>query len=202
VGDTEPIVALSQVRVRGRRLQGETTELTIGGEPVAPTTVSDSEIVATLPAPLRAGPAGLQVRHQRLMGTPELPHRGVESDVTAFVLAPQITKTGPLDDITVGAVTTETINGVTVHSADVSVKVSPEVGMEQRVMLVLNELTATDPEAYTFQARPLLADSTTVVFPVRRARPGTYLVRVQIDGAESRPELVGNTYGKPVLTLP
>ncbi len=202
MGDAEPIVALSQVRVRGRRLQGETTELTIGGEPVVPMTVSDSEILATLPAPLRAGPAGLQVRHQRLMGTPEQPHRGVESDVTAFVLAPRITKTGPLDDITVGAVTTETINGVTVHSADVTVKVSPEIGMEQRVMLVLNELTATDPDAYTFQARPLAADSTTVVFPVRRARPGTYLVRVQIDGAESRPELVGNTYGKPVLTLP
>jgi len=200
-GDDEPILALSQIKVRGRRLQGEVTELNVGGQVVVPTSVTDTEVEATLPALLQAGPQGLQVVQERLMGTPEQPHRGVESDVFPFVLTPQITKTGGVFDITVGAVTTETINGQTVHTADVTVDVDPVIGKDQRVLLLLNEDTAADPHAYSFSAKPLAADSSTVVFTARRVRPGTYLARVQVDGAESRLELVGNTYGEPVLTL-
>jgi hypothetical protein len=201
-GDEEPILAQTSIRVRGEQLRGDTTALIVGGQEVVPTSVTDTEILATLPAGLRAGPQGLQVVHRRLMGTPDQPHRGVESNVVPFVLVPEITKTGGNYNVSVGPVTTETINGQTVHSADVTVKVKPQVGKEQRVLVLLNELTATDPDAYSFPVTPLTADTATLVFPVRRARPGTYLVRVQIDGAESRLELVGGTYGKPVLTLP
>jgi hypothetical protein len=201
-GDEEPILAQTSVRVRGEQLRGDTTALIVGGQEVVPTSVTDTEILATLPAGLRAGPQGLQVVHRQLMGTPDQPHRGVESNVVPFVLVPEITKTGGNYNVSVGPVTTETINGQTVHSADVTVKVKPQVGKEQRVLVLLNELTATDPDAYSFPVTPLTADTATLVFPVRRARPGTYLVRVQIDGAESRLELVGGTYGKPVLTLP
>ena len=72
-------------------------------------------------------------------------------------------------------------------------KVKPVVGKDQRVLLLMNELTATEPYAYSFRIKPLTADSATLVFPVKRARPGTYVVRVQVDGAESRLELVGDT---------
>ena len=195
-GDDKPIVALGQIRVRGRRLQGDETFLNIGGEKVVPPTVTDGLIEATLPALLRAGPQGLQVVQQKKMGTPEELHRGVESDVFPFVLTPQITNIQP------GAVTTETIGGKTFLSVDVTVTVDPEIGKDQRVMLLLNEDTTTDPNAYSFSAKPLSADSIKVVFPVKRVRPGDYLVRVQVDGAESRLELVGDTYKKPVLTLP
>jgi hypothetical protein len=84
----------------------------------------------------------------------------------------------------------------------VTVDVRPDVGKDQRVLLLLNELTATDPDAYSFPVIPLTADSGTVVFPVRRVRPGTYLVRVQVDGAESRLELTGGTFSDPTVTLP
>ncbi len=202
-GDDKPILALGQIRVRGLRLRGDTTALTISGEEVTPTSVADTEILATLPAPLQAGPQGLQVQHHRRMGTPELPHRGVESNVFAFVLVPEIKKTGANYDIAVGPVSTEVVNSQTVHSADVTVDLRPDVGKDQRVLLLLNELTATDPDSYTFPATPLTADSGTVVFPVRRARPGTYLVRVQVDGAESRLDLdSGGTFAEPALTLP
>src|SRR6266511_314447 len=202
-GDDKPILALGQIRVRGLRLRGDTTVLTISGEEVTPTSVADTEIPATLPAPLQAGPQGLQVQHHRRMGTPELPHRGVESNVFAFVLVPEIKKTGANYDIAVGPVSTEVVNSQTVHSADVTVDLRPDVGKDQRVLLLLNELTATDPDSYTFPATPLTADSGTVVFPVRRARPGTYLVRVQVDGAESRLDLdSGGTFAEPALTLP
>ena len=91
---------------------------------------------------------------------------------------------------------------MTVHSADVTVDLRPDVGVDQRVLLLLNEQTATDPDAYTFPATPLTADSGTVVFPVRRVRAGTYLVRVQVDGAESRLDVVGGTFSDPTVTLP
>jgi hypothetical protein len=201
-GDDDPIVAQSKILAHGRRLKGDTTLLTISGEDVTPSAVSDAEIEATLPAPLQAGPQGLQVVHQRLMGTPEQPHPGIESNVVAFVLTPQITKTGGNYNVAKGAVTTETINGQTVHSVDVTVKVKPTVGKDQRVLLVLNQLTATDPHAYSFPVNPLTADTATLVFRIKRARPGTYLVRVQVDGAESRLDLVGDTYSKPDLVLP
>ena len=200
-GDDEPIVALGQIEVRGRQLQGDTTTLNVGGESVVPSTVTDGLIEATLPAPLRAGPQGLQVVQQKKMGTPEQDHRGVESDVFPFVVTPQITKSGGTDDISVGAVTTQTINGQTVHSADVTVKVDPVIGTEQRVLLLLNEDTTVDPSSYSFSAEPLAADSDTVVFPARRVLPSTYLVRVQVDGAESRLELTGDTYSGPTVTL-
>lgn len=199
-GDDDPIVAQSNIRARGLRLKGDITVVTIGGEEVTPTSVTESEIVATLPAPLRAGPQGLQVQHKRKMGVPAQAHPGVESNVVAFVLIPQITKTGGNYNVSKGPVTTETINGQILHNSDVTVKVRPAVGKEQRVALLLNERTATDPHAYSFPVK-LTADSATIVFPVRHVRPGNYLVRVQVDGAESRLELVGNSYGKPVLTL-
>jgi hypothetical protein len=201
-GDDDPIVAQSKIRVRGRQLKGDTTLLTISGEDVTPSAVSDTEIEATLPAPLQAGPQGLQVVHKRLMGAPEQSHPGIESGVFPFVLTPQVTKTGGNYNVTKGAVTTETINGQTVHSVDVTVKVNPTVGKEQRVLLVLNQVTATNPRAYSFQVNPLTADTATLVFRVKRARPGTYLVRVQIDGAESRLDLLGDTYSKPDLVVP
>ena len=203
-GDDAPILAQSQIRVRGLRLKGDTTVLTVSGENVTPTTVSDAEIIATLPALLQAGPQGLQVEHQRTMGEPmPQPHRGVESNVFPFVLIPEITKTGTNHDISVGPVSTEVVNGVTVHSADVTIDLRPDVGKDQRALLLLNEQTATDPDAYSFPATPLTADSGTVVFPVRRVRPGTYLARIQVDGAESRLDVApSGAFSDPKVTLP
>ena len=195
-GDDEPIVAVSAIEVRGRRLQGDGTFLSIGGEKVVPPTVTPGSIEATLPALLRAGPQGLQVVQQRKMGTPEELHRGVESDVFPFVLTPQVVNIQP------GVATTETIAGKTFVSVDVTVTVDPDVGKDQRVLFLLNEDTTTDPNAYSFSAEPLSADSPKVVFPLKRVQAGTYLARIQVDGAESRLELVGETYKKPALTLP
>jgi hypothetical protein len=202
-GDDMPILAQSQIRVRGQRLKGDTTLLVISGGSITPPTVSDTEILATLPAPLQAGPQGLQVEHERDMGEPAVAHRGVESNVFPLVLTPEVTKTGGVYDVSVGAVSTEVVNGVTVHSADVTITLRPDVGMDQRVLLLLNEQTATGPDAYTFPATPLAADSPTVVFPLRRVRPGTYLIRVQVDGAESRLDVApSGTFSDPKLTLP
>jgi len=67
------------------------------------------------------------------------------------------------------------------------VTVSPKVSPRQRAVLLLNEFGAVSdtPQAYSFDARPRSADRYTLRFRIRRVLPGDYLVRVQVDGAES-----------------
>ena len=79
------------------------------------------------------------------------------------------------------------------RSASVSLTVRPAVGSQQRVALLLNELTAGAPDrtpaAFSFLLPPREADATSLTVPVSGLRPGTYLVRLQVDGAESVPEV-------------
>ena len=92
------------------------------------------------------------------------------------------------------------------RSADVSVTLDPAVGRRQRVMLLLNEFNPPADRsafAYSFAApsrdrpgEPERAD--TIVIPVRGVAPGQYLVRVQVDGAQS-PLEVDTTAGSPTF---
>jgi hypothetical protein len=41
-----------------------------------------------------------------------------------------------------------------------------------------------------------------VVLPRSDVPDGSWLLSLQVDGAQSVPELVGDTYGAPALTLP
>jgi hypothetical protein len=194
--DDDPIVSGNVIRVLGRRLRGQSTTLTIDGNQLAPPSVSDTEIGATLPAGLRAGLHALQVQHFRRMGTPEVDHRGVESNVAPFVLTPQITGVDPPSNQL-----SETIAGQIVHSADVTVHVVPDVGREQRVSVLLNERAATDARAYTFPDEPRTADTGTITVRARRVRPAQYLVRIQVDGADSPLTVTAGTYASPTVTL-
>src|SRR5262249_10133755 len=142
--------------------------------------VSDTRISVTLPAGLRAGVQGLQVVQPRLMGTPEAAHRGVESNLAAFVLHPTINKRldGSPD--------------ITVAVPDVTIKLRPKVGKTQRVTLMLNELNLPADRAaraYSFDSAPhnKQADpdeTDTLVFPIEGVKAGDYLARVQVDGAD------------------
>ncbi len=54
--------------------------------------VGDTEIKLRLPQRLQAGVHGVQVSQPRMLGRPPVQHRGVESNVTAFVLHPVIAR--------------------------------------------------------------------------------------------------------------
>jgi hypothetical protein len=199
-GDDLPILAGSQVRVRGKRLRGAQTRLSIDGSPVPATTVSDTEITATLPA-LDAGLHALQVEHVRAMGTPPLDHGGVESNVAPFVLTPRITKTGAVYDITPVAV----VDPDGAPAYDITIGVDPPVTERQRVVLLLNRTGgATDAYSFPDDPRPVPPDppSTNLLsIHARKVTPGTYLVRIQVDGADSPLDLTGNTYSGPTVAL-
>lgn len=175
-GAGQPILAGAKAIITGTQLRGGITRVRIGGVEVEPPEVSDSRIALTLPAGLRAGVQGIQVVHRIMLGEPATPHRGVESNVAPFVLCPSITTVNVSDPKGAGSEP---------RSAKITVQLNPEVGKAQRLVLLLNQLAAVAPAAYSFVSASRNADADSIVMPVEGLRAGSYLVRVQVDGAES-----------------
>lgn len=210
----QPILAGHNLVIIGTDLRGDDTRLNVGGIEVAPALAdtSDTQITVPVPVDLRAGVQGVQVIQRVLMGSPPAPHRGVESNVAAFVLRPRV------EAVNISQLQG---NGDEPRSANVNLVVAPEVGVAQRVVLMLNELVAPAspptgagiaPRAYSFVAPPRFqlsppssppASSASITVPVAGVRAGTYLVRVQVDGAESPLGVdVGGRFDSPQVLIP
>lgn len=187
-----PIVALSDIVINGRALRGDVTQVNFGGSklaPAIPTSIADTEVKVTLPVDLHAGVQGLQIEHQFLMGTPPTPHRGFESNVAPFVLAPTITQPNlPAFLQTSVDPQTQLITGT------ITINFTPRVTKRQRVRLLLNEFQAPntrEPFGYVFTGPvengipPGNDDTDTIDFTIVDVAAADYLVRVQVDGAES-----------------
>ena len=212
-----PINLGSILRIRGKKLLGaDGTLIRIGDREVTPSAKNMTNTQITLPLTvnaqesdlqvndLRAGVQGVQVIQPRLLGNPPTLHRGVESNVAAFVLRPTIDLQGKTN-LTFPHNADGTVDG----SIDITVS-GPPVGKAQRVILLLNEFRApaaaqnTAPErAYCFEASPRVDDpATTVSFPIKAVQPGTYLVRISVDGAESLLTVDANgQYAEPQVTI-
>jgi hypothetical protein len=204
-GPEEPIVVGTTVVVRGSRLRGDSTRLRIGDSVVEPpvATLGETEIRARLAPPLfaagtlRAGVQGAQILHLLEIGTPPAEHRGFESNVAPFVLRPVLTST---------TVTNVTGTGAAPRSADVTVVADPPIQPDQRVVLLLDQVSGD--QAYSFKAPTRQAAADPVVIRVEGVVVGAYLVRIQVDGAESLLEAEttpGPDEGRlvrPTLTIP
>lgn len=198
----QPILAGHRLILVGKQLRGEVTRVRIGGVEAEPQAVSDTQIGFPLPGNLRAGLQGVQVVHYIQAGTPPTPHRGFESNVAAFVLRPRITATA----------SNVQGSGDDPRSADIELDFDPQVGRSQRVVLLLNEFQPPSDRparAYTFSAPPRNEptdpdETNSITVPISGVEPGTYVVRVQVDGAESPlgfDEATGQ-YDSPQVTLP
>lgn len=186
----------------GKDLRGEVVIVNIDGIEIEPTgaDLSDTEITVPLPDGLQAGIHGVQVIHRVLMGSPPLPHSGTGSNVQAFVLSPLIETvdaTGVLG------------SGSALRSANINLAVQPAIRPTQRITLLLNELTTgAFPHAYSFQLPAMILLSppgaaNNITIPVSGIEAGTYLVRIQVDGAESPLETdAALYYTAPQLTIP
>jgi hypothetical protein len=182
-GEDTPILADSSLVILGRQLRGNSIIVLIGGFEITPSPENLTEIQISIPLPsgLRAGVQGAQVVQQMLIGTPPTLHLGVESNVSAFVLCPIITPS-------VSNVTESTVNDHTLYSADVTVNFNPAVGRMQRVIMLLNEFNPPSDRparSYSFQAQSRDEDVNSIIFHISNVEAGEYLVRVQVDGAES-----------------
>ena len=182
-GLDQPIFAGNIVSIHGKRLLGNVTKVRLGGIELKQQDGSDTCISLQLPTGLRAGVQGMQVVHEMLLGNPPAPHNCVESNVFAFVLRP-ILKTASFSE------------------ENIIVEVDPEIGRDQRVKLLLNELSTPAPAMYTFVNPPCTKNSETIVFPVSGVKTGEYLVRIQVDGAESPLDVnINGQYIGPKVTI-
>jgi hypothetical protein len=146
----------------------------------APPDLGQNRIKILLPSQagvLRAGVQGVQVVHEIYLGDPLVAHRGVESNVAAFILHPKLDPP------------------VSPASGTITLTFDPHVGRSQRVTLLLGESNppAGNPgRAYSIAAPPEngittagQTETAAIKFSLANVDPGDYLVRVQVDGAES-----------------
>jgi hypothetical protein len=186
----QPILAGYNLVIAGRQLRGDVTSVNVGGIAVTPSNPTDIMIIVGIPDGLQAGVQGVQVVQQALMGSPPVPHPGVESNLAAFVLRPQIV--GPVGILNLQG------GGSDPRSADLTLQVNPAIGDAQRVVLLLNQLVSplsppASPQAYSFKAPPRVlvsppgppGASHNITIPISGVQAGNYLLRIQVDGAES-----------------
>jgi hypothetical protein len=189
-GEAAPISSGQEIIVTGENLAAAVTRVRFGELEVAPEpdAISPTRVRVLVPAALPAGVQGVQIVHRR---TGEPSSTETASNTAAFVLQPLIS--------------------VQKLASAVRVNFTPPVGRTQRVVLVLNEMAAPagrDARGYTFVAppRPATAPATsaTVDIPFADVPAGDYLVRVQVDGAESPLGYndAARAYTTPKLTLP
>jgi len=181
-----------EATLTGENLTGEGVVVVFDGNPKLPQTprslaAGGAKVAVTLP-PLPAGINTVRVVRQVEIGAP--PARNVvESNMAMFFLRPVILPSP-----------TPPSNGV------VTVAVSPAVDPSQRVQLLLNERNppaGTAALSLTFDAKPAQILPNKVGFSTFGARPGVYLVRVRVDGAEStlRVDPATRQFVAPVVTL-
>ncbi len=170
------IVAGTTLVIRGKRLRGEITQIRLSNTKtlLVPQEVKETQISLLLPPDLYASVQGIQVVHLTMGNAGQMDHF-VESNVAAFVLHPTITAF-------VAQVENSSDNLCT---AEITVKFQPKVGKAQRVVLLLNEASGDSPVAYSFLVAPRTEDTDVITIPVKNVKPATYIVRVQVDGAES-----------------
>lgn len=144
---------------------------------------------------LSAGIHEVQVVHQQLMGSPPVAHTGVLSQAEPFILSPVIVQVNaPVPSSPAG-------------SFAVTLKVNPAVRPGQRVTLLLNEKSnAADTTAYSFQLPPFSSPPVPleeITFTISAVKSADYLVRIQVDGAESPLGTdASGVYNNPLLTIP
>jgi hypothetical protein len=185
----QPILAGYNLVIDGQRLRGDATRVRIDALEIVPSDpdVTAGRIVIALPATLQPGLHSVQVAQPvnfAKEGDPPQMRRGVESNVAAFVLSPEITTPAPI---------------AAARNTTLTLTIDPPVGRAQRATLLVGSGTISIP------ARPVAGPATTATldFPIPNDfTTGTQLLRIQIDGAESPLEVdaLGQFVG-PTVTI-
>ncbi len=193
-GADKPIVAESTLVIRGRELRGNVVLVKIDGTEVTTRSISETQVTITLPSSLLSGVHGLQVVNQTLMGKPPKLHNGVESNLVAFVLHPTIENIEVFNSQGTGAA---------LRSADLKIKIKPKVSNGQHMVLILNETSNFEPASYTFIGKSSETDPETMEIHISGVKAAEYLVRVQVDGAQSQLTTGDNNqYNRPKVQIP
>jgi hypothetical protein len=190
----QTIVTGTTLVIRGKRLRGEITRIRLSHTEalIVPHDVKETQISLSIPSDLYASVQSIQVVHLT-MGNAGQTDYVFESNVAAFVIHPTIT----------AFVAQVENSGDNLRTAEITVKFQPKVGKAQRVVLLLNEVSVNSPVAYSFLVAPRTEDTDAITIPVKNVKPGTYIVRVQVDGAESplHKKNQSGAYDSPQVTI-
>jgi hypothetical protein len=142
----------------------------------------DTALTITLPAGLRAGVNPVQVVHRVPIGDPPVGHTGVgfESNTAALVLAPVVTTPTPVS---------------VARGTALTLAVAPPAGRDQRVSVLVGDVAIAVPARPP--SAPEVSAGVAVQVPADLAT-GTFLLRVQVDGAVSA-LAVDTTPGSPTF---
>ncbi|GGA88696.1 Pvc16 family protein [Puia dinghuensis] len=177
--------------LNGDQLKGDIVEADIDGDMIVPDIITPSQVSFILPADLPAGVHTITVDQLKAMGTPPTDRSLFRSNAVAFTLSPFIVD--PFGSPV--TITNKVDNSDGTVSATLSLSLNPDVLPTQTIMLLLNQYFPGSagnvaPNNYSFPAQPVEPTSppgpvAQVQAQVNRVIAGTYLVRVQVDGAES-----------------
>jgi hypothetical protein len=177
----DPAAGPVELEITGRHLRGASTAVRVDdGDPVPVTTATGTRIVVPV-TNLPAGVHVVQVVHRLEIGVPPVPHDVIESAGSPFVLRPSVT----------AAFVADAGTPPDPEKDAVEVTFAPPLAADQRVSLLLNEYADPAPSGRLLRfARlepetPPTAGTTTLRFLRGDVAAGTYLVRAQVDGAES-----------------
>jgi hypothetical protein len=199
-----PWASTLSLTLTGANLTGQGMAVVFDNNPAAsqsPQGAGTAASAATVTVPaLPAGINTLRVVEQVAIGAPPAKN-AAQSNVSLFYLLPVIRQgpNPPNDDL----IKAEPADGA---QTPVTVQLDPALRGTQKVQLLLNELAPPAdavPLSFTFDADPSQISTNSVTFTTFGTRPGTYLVRVRVDGAESvlRTDPLTNAYARPVVTL-
>jgi hypothetical protein len=170
--------------ISGNSLQADVTKVQFDGSLAVGVDVElDSKITIPIPTTLRAGIHSIQIVHEMLLGEPEVPHNGVNSNLTAFVLSPIL----------------ENINLV---GSDLTADVQPEIEEGIRYSVFLNEIdfdtTTRNAKEYSFeQIAP--SEISNITIDMDTVDAGTYLVRIRVNNATSP---IFDNFSGPTIIIP
>lgn len=180
--DNQKILTDHFLVIQGIQLKGDITSLKIGALTINQSdfkSISDTQIVVQVPNTLEAGLQSVQVVQEIAMGEPATPHKGFSSNVNAFVLSPNIDNQSQI-----------------ANTLAIQLDITPAIGEDQQVVLLLNELSAT-PNAYRFEYTPT-STSTNITIPTPDVIAGNYLLRIRVDNAESP---IADDFNSPQITI-
>ncbi len=183
----QAVTQRSRLVLKGQNLWHPHAQVQIGDVKVTPQEVTDTKIVVDLSALndseaqlLKAGVQGVQVIHPPAQFQVSTSYSaGIESNVLPLVLCPVILEEPERPLVTVEERDEERYSGTVTVQADINIVPN------QRVFLILNGLADEQPDSYIFRAARRVDVTTTMTFPIENIAAGSYLIRLQVDGAES-----------------
>jgi hypothetical protein len=178
---TGAIFADTVIAIQGRNLQGADTEVRIGDLRLTPTAVTPQEVLVNLAIvpidSLVAGMQSLQVAHRISNGIGANLEQGVVSNPHPLLLCPKILRTRISES-------ESTDDGI--RSCVLVIQLDLLVRPKQRVVAALNEFTDQNPRSYMFEGKAITEDKRSVRIPLTNIHVGEYLVRLLIDGVETK----------------